>query len=310
VQLLTGTSRAGGTPPLEGFSWSPDGETLAIGTVTGTDFAHVLDNDELDLFLTAADGSGLRQLTAFPDTPGEVSDDAVAPTFSADGRTVYFARVHNLLHSTIWAIGTDGGGPRQLTSDHVGRGWFFDIPGSVSPAGDELAFTRIKCTRKAGCQSSVRSLSLATGAERLIARRAIDPAYSPDGQRLALASYRGHHPLINSNELLPVTDLYVLDTAAGTLQRMTRTRRVSEGHPSWDPSGQRIAFSRGPSSFPMFLGETDAEISGRLLQINPDGSCPTLMFRRAIRQGPFFGRDFWQPAWQPGPGRGAGPISC
>jgi hypothetical protein len=234
-ELLTGTSRRGGIAPLEGLSWSPDGQTLAVGTVTGTDFAHVLDNDELDLFLAAADGSGLRQLTALPDTPGEISDDAVAPLFSADGKTVFFARVHNLLHSSIWAIGSDGGGLRQLTPDHAGRGFLFDIPGSVFPAGGELAFTRVKCTRKAGCQSSVRSLSLATGAERLIAKRATDPAYSPDGRRIALGSYRGHPRRLNPNELLPVTDLYVLDTASGTLQRMTRTRRVSEGHPSWDP---------------------------------------------------------------------------
>jgi hypothetical protein len=85
---------------------------------------------------------------------------------------------------------------------------------------------------------------------------------------------------------------------------------VSEGRPSWDPSGQRIAFSRGPSTFPAFLGETDSEIPSRLLQINADGSCETLMFAKQVRHNPFFGRDFSSPAWQPGPGRGAGPIAC
>jgi Tol biopolymer transport system component len=307
-QLVTGTSRPAGIAPIGGFAWSPNGQEMAVGTVTGTDFQHLLFNDEFDLFLLAADGSGLRQLTAFLDDPGERSDDAVAPTFSSDGNTVYFARVRNLLHASIWAIGIDGTGLRQLTPE---RGRFgFDIPSSVSPLGDELAFTRVTCSRKFGCRSDARAVSLVTGADRLLARRSIDPAFSPDGSQIALASYPRRHRHRNSNELLPVTDLYVVDAGGGVARRLTRSKTLSEGHPSWDPSGQRIAYSRGASTLSAFLGETDNLIHTRILQINADGTCKTTMFRGQLPKGPYFGRDFSAPAWQPGTGSEAGPIVC
>jgi len=43
--------------------------------------------------------------------------------------------------------------------------------------------------------------------------------------------------------------------------------------------------------------------------VNPDGSCPTVIFgsrRAAGAQGP----GLYEPSWQPGPGREAGPIVC
>jgi Tol biopolymer transport system component len=307
-RLLDGTSSGAGIAPSGGFAFSPDGETIAIGGLRGADFEHYLDNDEIDLFATAADGSGLRAVTNLPDTPGEISDDAVAPMFSADGKTLYFARVGNLLHSSIWAIGADGTGLRQLTPGHTGIA--FDVPGSASPGGGELAFTRVTCTKRLGCRSRVLSISLTSGAEQVIAKRAGDPAYSPDGTQIALTRYPARRRHRNSNELLPATDLFVLDLADDRLRRLTATRRVSEGRPSWDPSGQRIAFSRGPSSFSGFLGATDSEIPTRILQVNADGSCPSLMFAKSVRHGPYFGRDYGPAAWEPGSGRGAGPIAC
>jgi Tol biopolymer transport system component len=92
------------------------------------------------------------------------------------------------------------------------------------------------------------------------------------------------------------------------LTRLTRTRSIDEGNPSWDPSGQRLAFARGstPSGFENgpFASPT------RILQINADGSCETLMFPKQVRHNPYFGRDFAAPSWQPGPGREAGRILC
>jgi Tol biopolymer transport system component len=306
AQLLTGTSRPGGVPPVQGFSWSPDGQTVAIGAVRGQQFFQsLLFNDELDLYLAAADGSGLQQLTNFPDNEGEVSDDAVSPVFSADGKSVFFARVSQDLHSSIWAVGVDGSGLRQLTPDAGGTS--LDIPASVSPSGDELAFTRIRCVRWfRGCRSNAVAISTSTGSERLIAKRAMEPAYSPDGTRIAFTGYRHHKPNIE-NELLPATDLYVLDAVGGTTRRLTRTKGLTEGHPSWDPSGQRIAFSRGSSTG--LLGQ-NLGVSPRILEINADGSCETLLFRKAVKDHSFFGKDFAFPAWQPGPGREAGRIAC
>jgi Tol biopolymer transport system component len=305
-QMITGTYAAGGVSPVNGFAWSSDGGGVAIGALwEHHSFQSLLFNDELDLFVAAADGSGLRQLTDFPDNEGEFSDDASAPVFSPDGRTVYFARVRQDLHSSIWAIGVDGTGLRQLTAD-VG-GTSLDIPSSVSPDGSDLAFTRVRCVRFfRGCRSSAVAISLATGSERLISVRAMEPAYSPDGARVAFGGYGRHKPRIE-NEALPATDLYVLDAGGATARRLTRTPELTEGHPSWDPSGERIAFSRGSSSG--LLGQ-NLGVTPRILEINADGSCETLLFRKATRDHSFFGEDYAFPAWQPGPGRGAGRIAC
>ena len=292
---------------MNGFGWSPDGQTLAIGALwEHHSFESLLFNDELDLFLAGDDGAGLRQLTHFPDNEGEVSDDANAPVFSRDGKTVFFARVSQDLRSSIWAIGTDGSNLRQLTPPVHGV-FSFDVPSSISPNGDELAFTRTRCAHfVGGCRASAQAVSLATGAERLIAKRAMEPAYSPDGTRIAFTGYGRRKPNIE-NELLPATDLYALDTVGGTTRRLTRTKSLTEGHPSWDPSGQRLAFSRGSSSG--LLGQ-NLGASPRILEINADGSCETLLLRKAVKDHSFFGKDFAFPAWQPGPGREAGPISC
>jgi Tol biopolymer transport system component len=304
-KLITGTYSPGGVSAV-GFGWSPDGRTLAIGALREHhSFQSLLFNDELDLFITGADGSGLHQLTDFPDDEGEISDDADAPVFSADGRTVYFARVSQDLHSSIWAVGVDGSALRQLTTDAGATS--LDIPASVSPSGDELAFTRIRCVRYfSGCRSNAVAISTSTGTERLIAKRAMEPAYSPDGARIAFTGYGRHKPNIE-NELLPATDLYVFDAVVGTTRRLTRTKGLTEGHPSWDPSGQRLAFSRGSSSG--LLGQ-NLGASPRILEINADGSCETLLFRKAVKDHSFFGKDFAFPAWQPGPGREAGRIAC
>jgi Tol biopolymer transport system component len=305
-QLVTGMSQSGGVSPVNGFGWSPDGQTLAIGALWyREDLQSLLSSEEFDLFLTAADGTGLRQLTDFHDIEDGVSVDAVSPVFSNDGRTVYFAKVTDYRHSSIWAVGVDGAGLRRLTPDI--RGTSLDIPSSVSPNGNELGFTRIRCVRWfRGCRSNAVAISLTTGAERLIVRRASELAYSPDGTRIAFTGYGRRKPNIE-NEILPATDLYVLDTAGGAVRRLSRTKDLTEGHPSWDPAGQRIAFSRGSSSG--LMGQ-NLGTSPRILEINADGSCETLLFRKAVKDHSFFGKDFAFPAWQPGPGRGAGPIVC
>jgi Tol biopolymer transport system component len=59
-----------------------------------------------------------------------------------------------------------------------------------------------------------------------------DPAWSPDGQRIAFASDRGG----TSDR-----DIYVMDADGSNLVR--RTDRGSSGTPAWSPDGEKIVFS-------------------------------------------------------------------
>ncbi len=80
---------------------------------------------------------------------------------------------------------------------------------------------------------------------------------------------------------------------------LTQTRNL-ELAPSWDPSGERIAYILlspvlGEASF---LGAGDS-----IMEINSDGSCKTKVL--SIPRSTLFGA-----MWQPGPGREAGAITC
>lgn len=56
-------------------------------------------------------------------------------------------------------------------------------------------------------------------------------AVSPDGTRVAMILSLHGNP-----------ELYVIDVAAGTWNRLTTTRLASEGQPSWSPDGREIAY--------------------------------------------------------------------
>jgi len=83
-------------------------------------------------------------------------------------------------------------------------------------------------------------------------------------------------------------------------RRITRTPRHHEFFPSWDPSGERLAYIRFSAA------RTEAAgfgLGDALMQINADGSCQTKVIS---------GRHtaFYVPTWQPGRGRHAGRIEC
>jgi hypothetical protein len=59
-----------------------------------------------------------------------------------------------------------------------------------------------------------------------------EPAYSPDGGRIAFASDRGG-----------AYDVWILDVASGALRRLTHAaERTSDFQPAWSPDGTRIAY--------------------------------------------------------------------
>lgn len=288
--------------PLVAPDWSPDGNLIAFAGITGRPSDEAPPTAEV--FVAASDGSGLRAV------PGTV--DGYGPIFSPDGNSIAFARIRQskspstITRKTkspryrsvaVWMVDLDGGNLRQLTRWRSGLESF---PSSFAPDGSVLALSR-RDRRRSG--SEAVALHLDGGGSTLLARNAVEPTYSLDGSKIALVrdyvrrAVGGSHRKTAGPQT--TTDLFVIDANGSGLIRLTRTPAKIEASPSWDPSGQRLAYTQldGNAEFADF-GFGDA-----LMEINADGTCRTRILSN--RRSSLFGS-----AWQPGPGREAGRIEC
>ena len=79
--------------------WSPDGARIAFeAAIAGN----------TDVYLVGADGGHLRRLTAEPSIDG-------VPSWSGDGRWIYFASTRAGVIPDIWRVSPDGGQAIRLT---------------------------------------------------------------------------------------------------------------------------------------------------------------------------------------------------
>jgi eukaryotic-like serine/threonine-protein kinase len=96
VRLTRGPGRWQGSP-----RWSPDGRTIVFDSRS--------DEGQWDIWTIAVDGSGLRQVTHDP-------SDANVPSFSRDGRWIYFGS-HRTGRSEVWRSAVSGGTEEQVTHE-------------------------------------------------------------------------------------------------------------------------------------------------------------------------------------------------
>lgn len=278
----------------DGLSWSAAGDLLVISTRAAESTASgPFGNTQSVVGVVANDWPSPR---IFPRAFLNAGEPVMAP----DGASIVFSRVklvkilpgreRYLFKSAIWSLDLANGSVRRLTRWRLAA--FLD-PTSFTPDGSTLA---AELYDRRGRR--VVAVDMSSNLTTPLVREAQAPTYSPDGSRLTFVRESiKHFDLPKPNR--PVSELWVANADGSEARRLLR-RRGFISWPSWDPSGSRLAFTYNP---PDFTGSLEPEPGNEVMAINADGTCLTTTFSDP-------GLTLYGSAWQPGPGRGAGPISC
>jgi len=196
-------------------TWSPDGRRIA--------FLRGVQPDHNTLYVVNADGSGLRRLPLNPVGSNRYLYPLQYPlVWSPDGRTI---------HSGRYLVSTDGSGSRWLP--------FIPLRAVWSPDGRRIAFASRpdRClTGPPPCYPSQSDIYVmnadGSGKRKLTHNRRInaEPAWSPDGRKIAFGSTRDGN-----------RDIYVMNADGSGRRNLTRNA-AWDSRPSWSPDGRKIAF--------------------------------------------------------------------
>ncbi len=286
---LTGESSTGGINPalFTSVSWSPDGRRLAFAGGPGSQSGGL--TDRTNIYTIDAGGSNARRITNV--------GDAAIPVLSPDGRTIAFTRLSHAgrrFSGSLWSVGTDGSAPTQIAA---AANLEILTAGSFSPDGARLAFTRATL-KPQSLEIDVMNAD-GSGEPTKLIDQARDPAYSPDGSQIAYSSSADHNGrLCYGDRCFFGGELYVARPDGSGAKRLTRTNALDEAHPSWLPSGARIAYQRG-------VVFQNAEAMS-IFEVNSDGTCAHTILK-GIGRGPWYS----DPAWRPSrPRTGDGRLSC
>lgn len=239
---------------------SPDGRWVAY-TVTTAD--STTDRNDTDVWMVSWDGRETLQLTSTP--AGESR-----PRWSPDGR--YLAFLSSRQDSDggqVWLLDRRGGEARRLTEVKGGvsdYAWSPDgarlvlvarDPEQADSAGggkgdderpEPIVVDRYQFKSDGDGYLDSRATHLylydvaARRLDTLTAGRYDErqPAWSPDGTRIAFVTKRGDDP-DRSND----TNVWVVEARPGAAPRQLTTHPGSDGDPAWSPDGRSIAYLQG-----------------------------------------------------------------
>jgi hypothetical protein len=175
------------------------------------------------------------------------------------------------------------------------RDGVYMYPESFSTDGGTLLVSRTVGARP----WEIVRMSLATGRTDVLLHGAVDPVFSPDGSKIAFSRWLSKRARNGASETSG--HVFMIRAGGGGLRQLTNGRG-DDLFPSWDPSGERLAYVH---YLPEGFGElAEFGFGSAVMQVNADGTCP----RTVLTASPLTA--FFGTAWQPGPGREAGRIAC
>ena len=204
------------------FSWSPDGAEIAV-------VGRVPSSFESDIYAINVESGEARQLT---DAPGTEKYEVA---WSPDGAQIAFAGFDRVSrdYRHIHVIDADGSNQRVLLSVPIA-----DLLQQISwsPDGKKLIYVHWITVEEMDFYSEIYIVDVEDGAAINLTNtldiNEIDPAWSPDGKRIAFTAYS------------QIPQIHIMDVDGSNVVKLTDGPLFCLG-PSWSPDGKKIVFSGG-----------------------------------------------------------------
>lgn len=195
--------------------WSPDGRQIAFTRDTGK---------VIDIWTIDADGGSARQIT-------RSTGFSVDPQWSRDGRSILFVSMDRGKALGLWSVSVADAAVQPVLDDeyqNISPGW--------SPDGRAIVFVSNRPWGSKQIQGTggiwtlrpdTKQIDLLLQEETVYHAR---PAWSPDGRKVAYASFRSGH-----------NQLWVMSADHGNPHRLTYVD--GEVHtPAWSPDSRKVAY--------------------------------------------------------------------
>jgi Tol biopolymer transport system component len=160
----------------------------------------------------------------------------VLPTWSGDGKWIAFNQIDED-HGSIYVVPSEGGQTKKIPLKTYGSGYLHNHRLSLSPDGKLLAFASTQEQEK-GKREALRIYTVPVeggAATRLTDSWSREPAFSPDGAKLAYVKVRELGPREER------TEVWVMPVEGGTAVLVADVPN-RPANPVWSPDGKMIAY--------------------------------------------------------------------